>query len=60
MHQLTTSGGARSRVAITIATLAATLFLIQLAGSASAATKHHARHHARKSDRHARPLVLVS
>jgi hypothetical protein len=51
MHQLTTSGGARSRVLITlIATLAATLFLIQLPGSASAATKHHTRHHARQSD----------
>jgi hypothetical protein len=51
MHQLLTSIGARKRVAITvIAALAATLLGIQIAGSASAATKHRNRHHAHTSD----------
>ena len=41
MHQILASIGARKRLAITlIAALAATLFAIQIAGSASAATKH--------------------
>jgi hypothetical protein len=51
MHQLLTSIGARKRVAITvIAALAAALLGIQIAGSASAATKHRNRHHAHTSD----------
>src|SRR5205085_5205455 len=42
----------RKRQAITVLVgLAATLFAIQITGSASAATKHHSRHHARQSDR---------
>src|SRR6201989_3026955 len=46
MYQLLASLGARQRVAITlIAALAATAFTIQLAGSASAATKHHRGKH---------------
>ena len=41
MHQILASIGTRTRLAITlIAALAATLFAIQVAGSASAATKH--------------------
>jgi len=46
MYQLLASLGARQRVAIAlIAALAATAFTIQLAGSASAATKHHRGKH---------------
>jgi hypothetical protein len=52
MHQLLESIGARKRVAIAVLTaLAATLLAIQVAGSASAATKHRrGHHHARKAD----------
>ena len=50
MHQILASIGARKRLAITlIAALAATLFAIQIAGSASAATKHRTKHHAHTS-----------
>src|SRR6201996_7290368 len=46
MYQLLASLGARQLVAIAlIAALAATAFTIQLAGSASAATKHHRGKH---------------
>src|SRR5690348_9256319 len=52
MYQLLASLGARKRMAVAlIAALAAALFTIQLAGSASAATNHHRgkhrRHHSR-------------
>jgi hypothetical protein len=51
MHYLLSSTGARTRLAITvIAALAATLLGTQIAGSASAATKHRNRHHAHTSD----------
>jgi hypothetical protein len=50
MHQVLTTISARKRVVITlIAALAATLFAVQLYGSASAATKHRTKHHARTS-----------
>src|SRR6201996_3374754 len=50
MHQILESIGARTRLAITlIAALAATLFAIQMGGSASAATKHRTKHHAHTS-----------
>jgi hypothetical protein len=50
MPQLLTSTGVRQRLAIAVLVgLAATLFAVQLAGSASAATKHHSRHPARRS-----------
>src|ERR1700752_1980734 len=50
MHEILEVIGARKRLAITlIAALAATLFAIQIAGSASAATKHHTKHHAHTS-----------
>ena len=50
MHQVLASISARKRLAITlIAALAATLFAIQIAGSASAATKHRTKHHAHTS-----------
>ena len=46
MYQLLASVGARKRTAIAlIAALAAAMFSIQLAGSASAATKHHRSKH---------------
>jgi hypothetical protein len=52
MHQVLATISARKRVVITlIAALAATLFAVQLFGSASAATKHRTKHHARQSDR---------
>ncbi|HEX4671042.1 MAG TPA: hypothetical protein VH279_02180 [Solirubrobacteraceae bacterium] len=52
MPQLLTSTGVRKRLAIAVLVgLAATLFAVQLAGSASAATKHHSRHPARRSAR---------
>jgi hypothetical protein len=45
MHQILESIGARKRLAITlIGALAAALFAIQIAGSASAATKHRTKH----------------
>ena len=50
MHEILESIGARKRLAVTlIAALAATLFAIQIAGSASAATKHRTKHHAHTS-----------
>jgi hypothetical protein len=50
MHQILASMGARKRMAVTlIAALAATLFAIQIAGSASAATKHRTKRHAHTS-----------
>src|ERR1700759_1789638 len=50
MHGILESIGARKRLAITlIAALAATLFAIQIAGSASAATKHRTKHHTHTS-----------
>jgi hypothetical protein len=50
MHQLLTSIGDRKRLATAlIAALAATLFMIQLAGSASAATKHRATRRAHRA-----------
>lgn len=50
MDQILASIGARKRLAITlIGALAATLFAIQIAGSASAATKHRIKHHAHTS-----------
>src|ERR1700758_4909916 len=50
MHHILASIGARKRLAIAlIAALAATLFAIQMGGSASAATKHRTKHHAHTS-----------
>src|ERR1700759_2309651 len=50
MHEILASIGARKRLAITlIAALAGTLLAIQIAGSASAATKHRTKHHAHTS-----------
>ena len=53
MHEILESIGARKRLAITLiaalAALAATLFAIQIAGSASAATRHRTKHHAHTS-----------
>jgi hypothetical protein len=51
MHQVLATISARKRVVITlIAALAATLFAVQVSGSASAATKHRTKHHGRQSD----------
>src|ERR1700759_835835 len=55
MYQLLASVGARKRTAIAlIAALAAAMFSIQLAGSASGATKHHRSKHRNHIPHHTR------